>query len=524
MTPLSFLDFLEHVLGIRLEPGQRVFWMVAADGVQPCDLSDPDRAIATELFGSEVDEIPPDCRRHVCVVKGADIGFSYIGGLRLLHRALTASELGAPGEIRPALCVAPDLRTGRIPVRNALGAAESVPAIKRLIERQGTDGFVIRREGGRFTSVECLPASVGGSSLRGRRYVEILFDEAAFFRDSNFAINDVDCRRAVTTRCLGQFWNGSTPWLETSDVWKTFQQNFNAPSTALAARIPTLAVRTDPRVIRLVESELERDHEAAQTEYFCQPPAGSGGYYFDGFAIGQCAIESMPILLPPVPRSRVAAGFDPAFQRDACAGVIVRRDGDMFDVCEVFERRPERGIPLVPSQTVKEFAAVADRHGARSVSSDIHYQESVKEALRAERIRFDPAPGGNAGKAEIYDFSRDMIHAGRVRWSAGHRRLTQQLREIVAKPLPGGLVSITSPRRRGSHGDIASAFCLALWSCGKKPTPYSQLEPWEKYNRDHLIDIAFGYVQPMDPFEQPGVDCGSTIKTVAGTTQTQRKR
>ncbi|HKY39256.1 MAG TPA: hypothetical protein VJN18_25135 [Polyangiaceae bacterium] len=521
MTPLSFIEFVEDVLGLRFEPGQRVFWQVAADGVQPCDLSEADRAIAAELFGSDVDQIPADCRRHVAVIKGADVGFSFFGGLRLLHRALTAhgvAALGAAGEIRPALCVAPDLRTGRIPIRNALGAAESVPAIRRLIVKQGTDGFVIKRELGRFTSVECLPASVGGSSLRGRRYLEILFDEAAFFRGSDFAVNDVDCRRAVITRCLGQFWNGSTPWLETSDVWKTFAANWNAPATALAARIPTLLVRTDPRVVELVAAEQERDPEAAKTEYFCEPPAGSGGCYFDSFAVKQCAVDSMPLTLPPVAGARDAAGFDPAFQRDACAGAIVRRVGEIFEVCEIFELRPERGAPLVPSQTVKEFARLAKGYAVGKVASDIHYQEAVKEWLVEEGLRFQAAPGGNAGKGEVYGFAREMVHAGRVKWSAGHRTLTQQILEVIARPLPAGLVSITSPRRRGSHGDVASAFCLALWSCGHGPTPWDQLAQWQKFNRIHGCEILLGYTQPMRPLEKQeiGNDCGSVLRRING--------
>lgn len=297
MTPLTFMNFLA-LIGVTPEPGQRVFWSVAADGVQPSSLTGEDRDIARQMFGDAA-EIPVECRRQVAVVKGADVGFSFIGGLRLLHRALTATELGGRGEVRPALCVGPDLRIGRIAVRNALGAAESDASIRRLIEQQSSDGFVLRREDGRRTSVECLPATAGGRALRGRRYVEVLFDEGAFFRDSDYAVNDVDCKRAVISRCVGQFWNGSTPWLETSDVWKTFERNFGNPTDALAARMPTLLVRSDPRVVALVRAERDRDPDSAATEYDCVAPVGSGGFFFDGYAISQCAIDGMPLEMSP---------------------------------------------------------------------------------------------------------------------------------------------------------------------------------------------------------------------------------
>jgi hypothetical protein len=461
---MRFLEFCESVLGVTFEAGQRIFWGVAADGIEPCELSGADADIAREIFGDITEPLPAVARRHIAVVKGADVGFSYIGGLRLLYRALTA-ERGdaAKGEIRPALCVAPDIRTGRIPVRNALGAADKVPSIKALIESRTSDGFVLRREDGWYTSVETLPASVGGRALRGRRYVEVLFDEGAFFRDQGYSVNDVDCRRAAEPRCLGTFWNGSTPWLESSDLWRTYTRNFGSPTDALAARLPTLIVRSDPRVVATVQSARERDPEGAATEFDCIPPAGSGGYYFDGFAIGEAESDHMPIELPRELEWVVAAGFDPAFQRDTCAGAVVRMKNDRIELCELFERRPEKGKPLVPSAMVREFGAVALKHGAQIFASDIHYQESVREHLPAG-LRFIEAPGGNPGKAEVYGATREVIHGARFKWSAGHKKLTQQMRDVIAKPLPGGLVAITSPRRKGSHGDLASAVCLAVWN------------------------------------------------------------
>jgi hypothetical protein len=78
-------------------------------------------------------------------------------------------------------------------------------------------------------------------------------------------------------------------------------------------------------------------------------------------------------------------------------------------------------------------------------------------------------PGGNAGKCEVFGRSREIIHADQLRWSEGHHRLTRQLREVVGKPLAGGLIAISSPRKRGDHGDAAHALCLALWASSFPP-------------------------------------------------------
>src|SRR4051812_34787987 len=108
VTPaISFLEFLRRI-DVVPEPAQRVFWAVAADGVQPKDLRAEDRELAVAMFGP-IELVPEEARTTVAVVKGAEIGWSYFLGLRLLYRALTADvSNAAPGEIRTALAIAPD--------------------------------------------------------------------------------------------------------------------------------------------------------------------------------------------------------------------------------------------------------------------------------------------------------------------------------------------------------------------------------------------------------------------------------
>lgn len=466
-----FVRFCEDVLGVTFEPAQRVFQMVAPlEGVQPRELVGEDREIAREAFG-EIDEIPPDARALVSVLKGADVGFSFMMGLRLLYRAISADVSdAAPGEVRPALCVAPDLRLARNPVRTALGFAERIPAIASRIEAKTADGFVIGREKGRKTSVEALPASVGGRATRGRRYVEVVLDEAAFFRDATTgAVNDLDILRSVATRTRdGQVWLGSTPWLETSQVMTLFRDNFGAPSTALAARLPTLLVRTDESVRRLVARARQQDPAGAATEYDCEPPVGAGAF-FDSYAVSTAAVDGMPLVLEHSPSVPSFAAIDAGFVHDSTGGAVAHRRGDIIEIAEVFERKPSRGKPLVPSVVIGEFAEVAKRHRVRVVYGDIHYAEAIKESLTKHGLTFRAAPGGHQGKADTFGRARELIHAGRVRWSAGHARLTQQAREVISRPMPGGGLAIIQPRKKGSgHGDILSAAVLAIWAARER--------------------------------------------------------
>jgi hypothetical protein len=134
-------------------------------------------------------------------------------------------------------------------------------------------------------------------------------------------------------------------------------------------------------------------------------------------------------------------------------------------VAEVVEIRPAKGERLVPSATIKQLLQRAAFHGCREAVADQHYIESVRE--HANGFMVIEAPGGLEGKTIAYLAARTAISEGRVRIPAVQTRLIQQLREVISKPTPGGNLTISSPRRGGSHGDIASSFVLGVWASSR---------------------------------------------------------
>ena len=82
------------------------------------------------------------------------------------------------------------------------------------------------------------------------------------------------------------------------------------------------------------------------------------------------------------------------------------------------------------------------------------------------------------------------MHEGRIKLPK-NPRLIRQLKEVVAKPTPGGGLSITSPRRKGAgHGDLVSALVLAIWEA-KRAVPDAGREVREQQMRD--VSAALGY-------------------------------
>lgn len=266
----TFLQFVGS-LGVRLTRAQRVLAVVAFDGVDPIDLPPEDRGTATAIFGP-VDRIPTAARAVLVAVCGARSGKSYVlSALYSLWRSFVAdlSRL-APGEQAVALVVAPDLRLARQVIRYAEGAAKSVPSIARLIEGATADGFTLRRPDGGRVSIEALPATRGGSAVRGRSLVSAVLDESAFFLSEDYTVSDVDVFKAVAPRVLpgGMVVLASTPWGEAGLLFSEFQRNHGHPETAVAAHAPTLLMRDhDPSVAAVVRREEERDPDNADREY-----------------------------------------------------------------------------------------------------------------------------------------------------------------------------------------------------------------------------------------------------------------
>jgi hypothetical protein len=454
---------------------QTTFYNVAFDDLEPGQLTGAKRDLARSIFGA-VESIPPAARRVVVMAKGRDVGGTRAAAERTVHLGTTARlERTGPDELVYVFFGGPKLRHARVGLRFARAAAQRHGL---TIIDDSSDGFTIVRHDGRKVRFECFAASRGGDNIRGVPILAAVLTEAAFYYDeASGVMNGETIFAAIFPRLLpgGQVIIESTVWAESGLLFTEFTRNFGAPVTALAALCPTGLMRDDAETQAMIAAERERDPENAARELDVQfMPMGSG-HFFDRFAVGRSAVDSVPIVtLPPHGGWLITAGYDPAYVRDAAEGAVVSSNGQRFEVIELFMRIPAKGKPLVPSEVDREFAEMVAKHGGRWIATDQHYQESVREHVAEVGIGLLNVPGGNAGKCEVFSRSRELIHVDQVRWSEGHHRLTRQVREVVGKPLPGGLISISSPRKRGDHGDAAHALCLALWAAS-----FPQQEPFD---------------------------------------------
>ncbi len=177
----------------------------------------------------------------------------------------------------------------------------------------------------------------------------------------------------------------------------------------------------------------------------------------------------------------VTAGADLAFRSDSSSLVIVHTRVGIRYVAEVLELRPQKGIPLKPSEVCAKFAERMKAHGASHVLADQHYRETLDEYLNAAGLVYVPAPNR---PADAYVRTRVLLRQGVVRLP-DHPRLLQQMKEVTGRPLAGGGLSIVQNRwRSGGHGDLLSAMVLALYATGGDETPHPSTMSWEEQERE----------------------------------------
>jgi hypothetical protein len=463
MSFVSFCDFL----GVTLEPGQRELVRVAFDGEQP------EGRLGELIFGS-LEPIPQSARGVLCAVCGARSGKTYVlGALRLLHQSLTTPlETLAPGEQAIGLIVAPDMRLARQALSYVKGACRMRKQLSALVVAETADSITLRRPEGGVVAIECLPATAGGGAVRGRSLVGALLDEAAFFRDDSYKVNDAEIFKAVHPRMLpgAQLVIASTPWVKKGLLYELYRGNYGKHQTAVAAHAPTLLLRDVPLTREIVERERQLDPDNARREFDAEFMDLDAQAFFDSRAIERSVDPKLVLPLSYDPDACTAVGSDFAFRHDSSALVAVARDRALYRVANVLELRPTEG-PLVPSAVVGVFARIARGYQCEGVVADSHYRESISEHLDQHDLLLFSAPEGVTGKNSTFTKFRTLLHGGKFRLPE-HTRLIRQLREVQAKPTAGGQISIQSPRwKTGGHGDLVSALVLATDYCHKHVFP-----------------------------------------------------
>lgn len=458
--PISYIEFVTQVLAVELTPAQRVFALVCFDGAEPVDLEGADRELASELFG-EAETFPKIARDVLAMLVGGRSGKSYLCALRVLHLALTHPLTTlAPGERGFGLIVAPDQSLAEQSLRYCSGAANANPTIRAMIVSDTVGWLTLKRPDGQVVTIWRKAATRGGKAGRGRSLFAALLDEACFFLDSNYVVNDDEIYKAVAPRVLpgGQLLIPSTPWLEQGLLFTLYSENRDDPKIAMAVHAKTTTMRPDEHTASFVERERIRDADNARREFDAEAMSAGTSAFFDIEEVRATLDPSMPLILQPQGFQRAWCGLDTGFRRDPSGAAIVRESRGRLELAELIEIRPKKGERLKPSEVIKHIIDRARFHGCEAIIADGHYIETVREYVGTVPLLDAPAD-----KSVPYIETRTEIKEGRLHIPKEQTQLVAQLKDVVSKPTPGGGLQISSPRKGGTHGDRVSALTLAVW-------------------------------------------------------------
>jgi phage terminase large subunit-like protein len=480
---MSFIDFCRKILGLKLTLGQRVIAKVCYDYIEPKDLKGQEREYATKIFG-DVETVTEHARRIVTIVAGRGSGkSSVLSSCRLLHLALTLPlDRLASGEKGYALIICPDLKTAKQTLEFVKGQAESSPFIRQLIGVRANrssagkqvdgirqDGFILHRPDGRKVSIECLAASKGGRSVRGRSLVCVVLDECAFFEDENHAVNDKEIFAALLPRMMkgSQLIIASTPWADMGLLYDLYKANFGQPHNSIVAVAPTLLMMPTDEMKEAVKAMQLTEPERAQQEFFAKFMQGGVGSWFDPTSVEKCIDLDRKSDLEPNNHVINCAGCDLAFTKDNAALVIVQYKQGLFQFAFGKEHSPSADKPLLPSEIFSDFTDHMKRYHCDYGIADRFNEAPFREHLEKNGLSLINIPAGNDGKTEMYTRAKTLFREGRIA-IPDNPRLIKQLKAVKAIPMSGGKLRIDHERRKGEgHGDLVSAFVAALWQCYK---------------------------------------------------------
>lgn len=498
LLSMSFIEFLvaPDYCGLDLTPHMAAV-VVASEGGDVSEYLDD--AECRAIFGCAASSLPREPRRTVIVQGGGGGGkSSRLAATKALHAAVTVPCPNLrPGERARVVIVAPTRDMAEQTLDFARGYVDESPALARMLvaEDSGKTRLRLRRGDGREVDIVVGAATRGAKSVRVRRFVAVIMEEACLFDlEDGAAVSDREIYRAATLRVLpgGQIWMVSTPWIEDRGLMeeKIAQETIAVgPRTGERKHANALVVtRLSTRLMNpawdedgSIEADMRAtDPQNADREILAIPLSADTSAMFDPEAIKRMfdgpAFEG--------PTRGIGIGGDLGMVGDCSAGVATRAYRlaanverltavDVYDTFDAFERRPKRGEPLKPSEVCDEAGRFAQGHGAELICADGHYRESLREHAAPHGVSLAPTPEKQAS----YFAARRVMQEGRWRCSIEdvelRRRLREQLRSVTRRPRQKGGWEISSPRLKagptgasGGHGDLASAAVLSLWVSG----------------------------------------------------------
>ena len=380
-------------------------------------------------------------------------GKSLLADVLALYDATVRDWLRAklrPGELRVAAIVAPRIEQAADHIRNCAALIEASPRLRSQVVASTTEEIVFANG----SAIRAYPCSA--RSIRGGAWSSVDLDELAHFVDSTDGPAAGDRILEAALPALAQF--GSEGWLiaistprwRQGAFWKLVERAKAGAGRYHFRHLTTAAM--NPRIpAEWLEERRREDPDLYAREFEAEFVDGTGSWLSSGDVVRACRREG---ILPPGDGPRYVAAIDPADYRDKFTLAIAHRADDsriVVDGVWAWHRLGHAG-------TLNEVAAIALRYGVRSVSTDQHSAEAIREGLRERGLRDEYLPWTAKSKFDAFTSLKLGLQTGAVELP-NDPAVVEELCGLESRPA-GEFVRIAAAP--GGHDDRATVIAAVV--------------------------------------------------------------
>jgi hypothetical protein len=254
----------------------------------------------------------------------------------------------------------------------------------------------------------------------------------------------------------------SSPYTPVGWLHHFHRAHWGQPGRALVWKAPSLVMNPTLDEARITTA-VAADPERGRAEWEAEWRAGAAALFDEPALLDACSRRE-PLIIPPQPKRRYAAGVDPSGGgADEFTWSIAHRDGERVIVDLVAARGRRGRQPLDLEAAVRECAEDLHVHGLRTCTGDRYSGAWVLEAFARHGIRYRQA---EQTKSECYLGLLPLVTARRLEVPEDVE-LTRQMRLLERRRGTQGKDIVDHPV--GAHDDRVNAAALAVAAALARP-------------------------------------------------------
>ena len=451
-------------------------WKAVLKAANAEPLDDAQKAAFTAVAGRG----PPKKRvRELVAAVGRGGGKNSIASLLATLAAINFNPKGKlrPGEKAVVMALACDRHQAGILFGYVKGYFETIPALKALVTRITADTIELSNE----VVIEIHTSSF--RAVRGRSILCAILDEAAFFRDENFASPDVELHAALSPG-LARVKNSmliiiSSVHKRSGLLYQRWKDHYGCEGDVLVVRGTTRQFNPsfDEKIIA---NALAEDRERYSSEYLSEWRDDLSTWLTRDLL--DAAVDPGVVVRPPVGGVQYVAGCDASGGRnDSFTAAISHAEDDKVILDVVYERK----APFNPSEVVGEIATLLREYKCGVITGDKYGAQWTVEAFAKVGITYRQS---EHDRSAVYMNCLPLFSSGRARlldnaklisqFAALERRTFSTGRERV-DPGPG-------------HDDCCNSAAIALSLAAIVKPPMSFHPPF-------VYSVPRGQLGNLDP-------------------------